>query len=163
MHTNKEMKDSTRQVLIFIAAVLIIFGLINNLDYLIVKALPKLESKKEYFHEEQCRTILEEMTGKKFNKIRPDFLQNPATGKNMELDGYNAELNIAFEYQGEQHYKYIPYFHKKYEDFLKQLERDELKRRLCDEHGLSLIIIPYTVKDLKSFIEEKMAAFKTKL
>lgn len=49
--------------------------------------------------EEQVRTILEELSGEKFPKKRPDWLNG------MELDGYCHRLGIAFEYDGEQYYQ----------------------------------------------------------
>jgi len=65
----------------------------------------------------------------------------------MELDMYNKELGIACEYNGKQHYEYVPYFHRGGEsDFIAQRERDNLKRRVCRKLGIFLIEIPYTVK-----------------
>ena len=59
-------------------------------------------------NEEQCREILQRLTGKKFNSVRPDFLKNPETNRNLELDMYCEEMNVAFEYNGCQHYHFIP-------------------------------------------------------
>ena len=64
----------------------------------------------------------------------------------MELDGYNEELALAFEYQGEYHYKYISYFHQKIRDFKKRKEDDKLKRVLCEKRGIILIEVPYSIK-----------------
>ena len=52
------------------------------------------------------RQALTEIYQKDFTSCRPDFLQSPKTGSNLELDGYNEELGIAFEYNGRQHYEY---------------------------------------------------------
>ena len=58
----------------------------------------------------------------------------------MELDMYNKELGIACEYNGQQHYKHVPYFHRGgVEDFNKQKERDDLKRSVCKKLGIFLI------------------------
>ena len=86
------------------------------------------------------------MSGKSFVKIRPDFLKNEKTGSNLELDFFNKELKIAVEYNGKQHYKFIPFFHKKYAKFEKMKESDKIKRKLCQEKGILLIIIPYWIK-----------------
>lgn len=105
--------------------------------------------------EEICRQVLEKIFRKSFNKCRPDFLRNPVTENfNLELDCYNEELGIALEYNGEQHYKYIPYFHKNKEAFLNQKYRDELKRRMCSDTGIILIEVPYKIKheQLESYI-----------
>jgi hypothetical protein len=63
----------------------------------------------------------------------------------MELDGYNEELALAFEYQGIQHYEYNTHFHKNFEDFEQRVKDDLLKRELCKIKGVTLIEIPYTI------------------
>lgn len=104
-------------------------------------------SKNDSKGEVECRKIMERIFNKPFKKARPDFLKNPVTGNNfnLELDCYNSELKIAVEYNGAQHYKYIPYFHKNKEAFLNQKYRDDMKRRICQEQGILLIEVPYTV------------------
>lgn len=56
------------------------------------------------------------------------------------MDGYAALLAIAFEYHGAQHYEET-WLHDA-EEFRRQQERDALKRRLCHEHGVRLIVVP---------------------
>jgi len=104
-------------------------------------------------HEVRCRRILEDLFHKPFTSIRPDFLRY-VTGKNLELDGYNEELQIAFEYQGIQHRQFTPLFHKTYSMFEKQLQRDEWKKQKCKEHNIILLEIPDTVRydDLDEYI-----------
>ena len=48
-------------------------------------------------HEEECRTIMENIYNKPFPKGRHSFLINPETKHPLELDGYNKELKIAFD------------------------------------------------------------------
>jgi hypothetical protein len=95
------------------------------------------------------RNALENIFKKPFPKIRPDFLRNPVTGGNfnLELDCFNRDLMLGVEINGAQHYKYIPYFHKNYEAFLNQKYRDELKKHMCKDNGIKLIEVPYTVKE----------------
>ena len=95
-------------------------------------------SNHESRSESLCREILEEETGFKWGKIHPKWLGR------LELDGYCEELNIAFEYQGVQHYRYIPFFHRKgEEDFHKQQERDKRKLELTTKKRIRIIYIPY--------------------
>lgn len=104
---------------------------------------PPKESKGEI----ECRRVLESLFNKPFPKIRPDFLRNPiGSDQNLELDCFNAVLNLAVEYNGIQHYKYIPYFHKNKEAFQNQKYRDIIKVRMCKDYGVNLIEVPYTVK-----------------
>lgn len=121
------------------------------------KGAPK-DSKGEV----ECRRVLEQIFQKNFPKHRPDILNNPVTGgnHNLELDCYCPELRLAVEYNGVQHYKFVPYFHKNKEAFMNQKYRDELKRRMCRDNGINLIEVPYTVKveDIKQYITKKLVS-----
>lgn len=111
---------------------------------------------KESKGEAECRRVLQELFGKRFGNERPDFLRNPVTGGNfnLELDCFDRELRLAVEYNGVQHYKYIPFFHKNKEAFLNQKYRDDMKRRMCRDNGIVLIEVPNTVKicDIRNYI-----------
>lgn len=96
--------------------------------------------------EAECRRCLESIFGVPFPKARPAFLRNPVTGHCLEIDCYNPALKLGVEYNGQQHYSYSPFFHRNSEASTNQKYRDELKRRLCSENGVSLIEVPYTVK-----------------
>lgn len=113
--------------------------------------------------EVRTRQILEEYFGKPFNKARPDFLRNPVTGGhfNLELDCYNPELGLAVEYNGVQHYKFTPFFHRNKEAFLNQKYRDDMKRRICQDQRIILIEIPYTVKyeNLKEYTLDQLRKY----
>jgi hypothetical protein len=126
---------------------------------------PPQESKGEI----ECRRVLESMFKKPFPKARPDILKNPVTSdensqNNLELDCYNKHLGLAVEYNGVQHYKYVPYFHKTKDSFHNQKYRDYMKRQMCERNGIYLIEVPYTVevKDIRTFISDKLASDKWK-
>jgi hypothetical protein len=116
---------------------------------------PKKKVSFESKGETECRRVVEHLTGKPFPKTRPSFMMNGVSGYNLELDCYNDELKIAVEYNGEQHYKYIPYFHTSKDAFYNLKYRDDMKQRLCEQNGINLIIVPYTVKheDIESYIK----------
>lgn len=99
--------------------------------------------------EEECRVIIESIFKNKFPTKRPDFLNNPLSKKNLELDCYCEELGIALEYNGIQHYKFPNPFHKNILEFKKQLQRDEYKKNMCRINDVLLIIIPYDMKKNK--------------
>ena len=86
--------------------------------------------------EELVRLAFQLMFGKQFPKSRPSFLINPDTGYPLELDGYCEELQLAFEYHGNQHFQFIPYFHKTVDSFEAAKVRDEYTRQLAKEHGM---------------------------
>jgi hypothetical protein len=79
-----------------------------------------------------------------FKKVRPNWLKGITTN-NLELDIYNESLKLAIEYNGIQHYKYVPFFHRSMENFKKRLDYDKIKTEKCKEKGINLIIVPYTI------------------
>lgn len=64
----------------------------------------------------------------------------------LELDFYIDELKLAAEVQGDQHYRFIEYFHKNNDGYLAQRKRDEKKEYLCRINGIKLVEI-FTEKD----------------
>lgn len=127
------------------------------------RALDLTKVPTESKGETACRQICQKLFGRPFTKIRPDWLRNNVTGYNLELDIYNDGLKLAVEYNGKQHYEYVPHFHRQgKEQFRNQQYRDEIKRMLCRENGIRLIEIPHTVKleDLESFIRIKCAEMR---
>lgn len=95
--------------------------------------------------EKICRDTLEKIYGVKFENVRPNWLLNDKTGYPLELDCYNADLKLAIEYQGQQHYKWPNQFHKTYNEFKEQLRRDKLKVDVCQKQGVHLICVPYNI------------------
>ena len=114
---------------------------------------PKCNTNKT---EKQVRKIFETKFNKEFPTVKPNFLKNPVTGCNLELDGYCEELKLAFEYDGEQHYRKAHY-HTDDTNLHKQQQRDKLKDQLCKNANITLIRIPYWEKDnLEEFIQSKI-------
>ena len=108
--------------------------------------------------EQRCKEVMERFFKKPFTKVRPQFLRNEVTGKHLELDLYNEELNLSVEYNGRQHYDYVPYFHKNREAYHNQRYRDEMKKGKCKELGIRLIEVPYTVKerDIETYLRNEL-------
>ncbi len=110
-------------------------------------------------HEGKCREILEDIFyPHSFPSIRPSFLKNPATGRNLEIDCYNDMIKVGLEYQGVQHRKYTPWYHRSMEDFNKQVERDVFKKNRLREENIFMIYVPDTIKynELEKYIREKL-------
>lgn len=112
-----------------------------------------------YKTEKMARETFNHLTGEKFIKCRPTWLEG------LELDGYCKELNLAFEYNGQQHYEYIEFFHRGDNDnFIIQVENDIKKRRILKEKGIYLIDIPYIYtcyneEELDKFIDYELMKF----
>jgi hypothetical protein len=101
----------------------------------------------KYKNEQKCREILEATLETKFPKRRPPFLDG------MELDGYCEELQLAFEYDGEQHYQAIEHWGGE-EALKKRQEDDKIKDDLCVANKVKLIRIPYSEEDKEAFIKK---------
>ena len=86
-----------------------------------------LQIKKLYPHEE----IVEDYFHSTISRI---------SGANVQFDIFMIERNIAIEYHGQQHYEDIPsgFCHAETYKY-----RDLEKQKLCSEHGIQLIVIPY--------------------
>ena len=85
----------------------------------------------------------EDLKGKKGSLLRYDF----GLFK-------NKKLICLIDFDGRQHYEYVPYFHKTYSGFLKSQERDRRKNKYCLMKGIPLIRIPYW--DLDGITLEKI-------
>ncbi len=108
-----------------------------------------------YKSQEECRKIFENIFNKKFIKFRPKWLVNIKLP--LELDGYNEELKLAFEYDGEYHYIVSKYMHNTLEKLENTKKRDKVKDILCLKNNISLIRIPYTEKNnLQKYIKKQL-------
>ena len=74
--------------------------------------------------------------------------------RNLKVDFWLEDLEIAIEYDGDQHYRTDGKFYKSDGKI-----RDEIKNKFFAEHGVPLIRIPYhkrTVNDIKKFIVQEI-------
>lgn len=71
----------------------------------------------------------------------------------LELDIYLPALNLAFEYQGRQHFQTIKAWGG--EKALKDIkERDARKAEICQQIGIELITVSYTEPLLEDYIRK---------
>jgi len=80
-------------------------------------------------------------------KVLWEYKQHPEliykkSKKNMELDVFVPSLNLAIEYQGEQHFFPVKIFGGP-ERFKENQRRDKEKRKACKKNGIILIEIDY--------------------
>jgi hypothetical protein len=106
--------------------------------------------------EARCRRIFETLLGVPFPQIRPAFLIREATGQPLELDGYNEELKLAFEYQGVQHYQFSQKWHGSLEELQRQRDRDAEKVVMCQQHGVALLVIPHFITQPGAHIRARL-------
>jgi len=116
---------------------------------------PGVKYKRQYV----CGQVLKRhLPGHTFiEDYRPDWLKNPRTGRNLELDFYCEELKLGLEHDGEQHEKYVPRYHLGGPSDLEyQKWKDKYKRDICKVRGVSVITVSYKVKDIEGYIVEEL-------
>lgn len=135
------------------------FGSLNNLKVSLglkptipgqqsnLSALYAIKKFEEYFQE---KAELEK---------RFDWLRNSKTNRKLPLDAYFIKRHIAIEYDGPQHYSIdgryiIDQEQLKYRQWL-----DQEKDRLCREHLVYVVRIPYQTKITLAYCAEQ--AFKS--
>ena len=104
----------------------------------------------------ETKRVFEMIFSKPFPSCNPDFLYREDSGVCLELDGYNEELNIAFEYNGDYHYTYPHPFNKDERKFYRRIELDKWKIEKCKEKDLNLITIPYHVTNIETYVKAKL-------
>lgn len=70
------------------------------------------------------------------------FEEFPVAGTKLSLDFYNANKKIAVEVQGQQHTRYVPFFHGDNKiNYINQLKRDSDKLKFCELNDIHLVEI----------------------
>ncbi len=130
----------------------------DSVQYIPSKTFTKRKIPIDSKGERECRRVLEKYFRAPFPNTRPFWLHSQITGQPSEIDCLNETLKIGCEYNGAQHYKFVKQFHKNYEAFKNQQYRDLIKYRACEDRGIRLILVPFTVKheDIENFIMEKL-------
>lgn len=77
-------------------------------------------------------------------------------GQKLFFDFYIKSLDVFIEVQGRQHTEFIKHFHKNKSNFLKQKNRDNLKRIWIEEHNFHLVYIKYTDEITEELILTKI-------
>lgn len=98
--------------------------------------------------------ILCQLFGKNdiYRYLRPSWLSG------LELDFYVPSRNLAFEFDGKQHYEYVSRFHESKESFESQRKRDAKKDELCKKNSVRLIRIKYDFELSKERIQMLIAS-----
>lgn len=65
------------------------------------------------------------------------------TKNDLYLDMFIPSLGIGIEVQGEQHYKFIPYFHQNISGYSRAKARDQEKALWCEINDITLVELIY--------------------
>lgn len=61
----------------------------------------------------------------------------------LYLDFYLPLKKLCIEVHGEQHYKFVPYYHNNILSFLKSQKRDREKEEWCNNNGITYVVFPF--------------------
>lgn len=87
---------------------------------------------KEFDYSYNYQQTFEDLKSPKDNLLRYDF---------QILD--KKDKHTLIEFHGEQHYKFIKFFYKTYEEFLEQQEYDLMKEQYALDKGYGFLVISY--------------------
>lgn len=114
---------------------------------------------KDSFHKNEIKLtkILEQVYGSKniitsFHPLWAESLKKVL----LEYDIFIKTRKILIEYNGRQHYEYVPFFHKSKIEFLRQKRRDKRKKNLAKKQGVFLLVIKYDEPIFKDYIINKI-------
>lgn len=82
---------------------------------------------------------------KKLYPLYPVYEETKLCGTKNDLyiDMFIPSLGIAVEVNGEQHYKFNPYFHQNIAGYSRAMSRDQEKKLWCEINGITLIELAY--------------------
>jgi hypothetical protein len=118
----------------------------------------------------KCISTIENLLSTKVHKEFPISTKNlnPINGYSpkrslLYIDGFCEKYKFGFEYQGDQHFRFIPYFHESLDEFERQKAYDKLKKIYFERIGLALIEISENELTVKSSENEFIRVISSKL
>lgn len=112
-----------------------------NLD---LKKYDKKSAKCSFYHKRAREILAEKFKGYSiYEEVKLPGSTNPAKKSVLYLDFLIPNAKIGVEVHGEQHFKFIPYFHKTKAGWLFSQMRDRQKEQWCDLNDLELIVFRF--------------------
>ncbi len=71
------------------------------------------------------------------------FLTQSEEIKRCRYDFFIPKINTIIEFQGQQHFKFVKYFHRTNDNYLKCWYRDILKKEFCLNNNINFVEIKY--------------------
>lgn len=68
-------------------------------------------------------------------------------GETLYMDFYLPLKKICCEVHGEQHYKFVPFYHSNMMNFFKAQKRDREKQEWCELNNIRYVVFPFDKKD----------------
>jgi very-short-patch-repair endonuclease len=70
-------------------------------------------------------------------------------GVTLYMDFYLPLKKMCVEVHGEQHYKFVQFYHQNMVNFVKAQKRDRDKEEWCEINGIRYIALPFDQTDLQ--------------
>lgn len=107
------------------------------------------------------RMLLDTLKKLKIDFIPQHTIKDCKLILNLKFDAFDIDNDIAFEYNGEQHYYPIDFAGKgkdwAEQEFAKTAARDNAKIEYCKNNNIPIIIVPYWEKDnMERYIVDKL-------
>ena len=100
-----------------------------------------------------CESILDE---KAIPEKQFDWLRNQETNSPLYLDAYFEEYNLAFEYDGPQHFAPVALYGGE-EGFQKRVFLDNLKNELLQSHGIKLLRLGSNEPHTREYVLKRLS------
>lgn len=100
------------------------------------------ESKYPLRPEQGCKSKIQYQCGQVLKTkfpLTPILEEVPVPGHNLIFDFFLPTYRIVCEIDGQQHNKYVPFFHKSKRNFLEAQKRDSSKETLCEINNWTFI------------------------
>ena len=113
------------------------------------------------------KKMLDTLLELNINYISQYTINGCAFTKKLRFDAFDVNNNIAFEFNGEQHYRPVDFAGRGKEWALEEYnitkQRDKIKYDFCILNGIKLVVIPYWEKEnMKDFIIKKLKELNKK-
>lgn len=114
-------------------------------------------SKILYKSEDFCFDIISSCV--RSENIQRNFYIYFNNNKFIKVDFFIKKLNCIIEFDGIQHYEFVPFLQKTYSKFINQVNRDRCLEQYCKENNICLLRISYKDNNripeiIKIFFEE---------
>jgi len=114
---------------------------LNGREYTLdLKKYSKQRAKCSFYHK-IARGLLSEMFSgySVYEEVKLPGSVKPSKKSVLYLDFYIPNAIMAVEVHGQQHFKYVPYFHKSKAGFAMAKKRDLDKKEWCRVNGIDLV------------------------
>lgn len=122
---------------------------LNNRPYILdLKKYDKQRSRCSKYHKRAREVLGEKFKGYSvYEEVKLPGSTNPAYQSVLYLDFLVPNAKIGVEVHGNQHFEYVPFFHKTKAGFLFSQMRDRNKVAWCELNDIELIIFRYDETD----------------